>query len=384
MIKKRLTSIDMLRGLVMVIMALDHVRDMLGRAQPADLAFSDADAALFFTRWITHFCAPTFILLAGIGVFLYEAKKKCTKRELSRYLLTRGIWLIFVEFTIINLGWNFNVGTQFAPLLQIFWVIGWSMLTLAGLIWLPRPVILGFALVMILGHNLLDIIEPVTEQASALWVLFHIQAVVKVGGSPIAYGVYPLIPWIAVLALGYGIGPLFSGENPSRPRTLLKAGALLTGAFFVFRLLNLYGDPNTWHTHDTLAGTLVDFFDVTKYPASLHYLLMTLGPVLMLLGAFERTQGRVADALTTIGRVPFFYYVVHIYLIHALAFVVALIQGIPLGKVAVLFIYYPANFGIGLGLVYLVWIAVVLTLYPVCHWFAGVKRQKHVWWLSYL
>lgn len=373
----------------MVIMALDHVRDMLARAQPSTLDFADVDIFLFFTRWITHICAPTFIFLAGISAFLYGAKKRAkdasfSNGALSRYLATRGAWLIFVEFTFINLGWNFNVGPQFVPILQIFWVIGWSMITLAALIWLPRPAMIGIALAMILSHNLLNIIEPVADEASALWILFHIQGIVKIGGSPVAYGIYPIVPWIAVMALGYAIGPFFAGDNPTRPRTLLRAGALLTCAFFVLRLLNFYGDPNTWYARDMLPATLIDFFDVTKYPPSLHYLLMTLGPALMLLAMFERAQGWLADAMTTIGRVPFFYYVVHLYVIHSIAFVIALIQGIPLGEVAVLFIYYPANFGIGLGTVYLVWIAVVLALYPLCRWFANLKQQRREWWLSYL
>lgn len=381
--EERLASIDMLRGLVMVIMALDHVRDMLTPPQAGIVDFAGAGASLFFTRWITHLCAPTFVLLAGTSAFLYGAKGR-SRIDVSRFLVTRGAWLVFVELTIVNLGWNFNIGSSFFPVIQVIWAIGMSMIALAGLLWLPRIAIAGIGIAMILGHNLLDVIQPPAEMASAGWLLLHIQGVLSIGGNPIVFVGYPLIPWIGVMALGYAVGPVFVGFDRARPRRLLWAGFLLALAFFALRLPNFYGDPNPWHVHDTLEATLVDFFDTTKYPPSLQFLLMTLGPAFILLGAFERAKGDFADSLVVFGRVPFFFYIVHLYVIHLVALTVGLLQGFPIREIAVIFISYPPDFGVALGTVYLLWLAIVLALYPACRWFAGVKARRRNWWLSYL
>ncbi len=382
MTRQRLTSIDMLRGLVMVIMALDHVRDMLSPQNvPSD--FGDADAPLFLTRWITHLCAPTFILLAGTSAFLYGAGGR-SKTEVSRFLFTRGLWLVVIELTVVNFGVNFNFGPQYVPFVQVIWAIGMSMIVLSILVWIPRSLIAGIALSMIFGHNLLVAIQPAASETSAVWVILHQGGPIRFANGLGVYVAYPLVPWIGVMALGYVIGPLFANADPTRPRRLVQAGLVMIVAFFVLRFWSLYGEPNGWLPHETFAATMVDFLHTTKYPPSLHFLLMTLGPALLILGSFERCSGRWTESLVIIGRVPFFFYVVHIYLIHALALAVGYGQGFALSEIAVAFFKLPKAFGVGLGGVYLFWIAVVLMLYPACRWFAGVKQRRRDWWLSYL
>lgn len=386
---KRLHSIDMLRGLVIVIMALDHVRDMLGHSavRPAD--FSEADGLLFFTRWVTHLCAPTFVVLAGVSAYLYGAKGR-SKVELSRFLLTRGLWLIVVELTLVGFGWNFNISAQYAPFLQVIWVLGVSMIILAGLIWLPLSVIAGLSIAMLLAHNLLDDIQPASEKASAIWRLLHIGGLLSIADTPIIYVSYPLVPWPGVMALGYVLGAYFVGDQAHMSRNLIVAGALMTLAFGLLRYINAYGDANLWQAQGHSVATVIDFFNTTKYPPSLHYLLMTLGPAALLLGLLERITAKrglmsiARNALATIGRVPFFFYVVHLYVIHAAALLLGIFQGIPIAQTAVVFAFYPEQFGVGLAMVYFFWVCVVLAFYPACRWFAGVKARRKDWWLSYL
>ncbi len=380
--QERLDSIDGLRGLVMVIMALDHVRWMLAVPLSGGFDFSNAEAPLFFTRWISHLCAPTFIVLAGLSAFLYGAAGRST-REVSQFLVTRGLWLVLIELTVVNFGWNFNVGPDYVPFLQVIWAIGFSMIVLGGLVWLPRSVIVGVGLVMIFGHNLLDAIQPTAEKASVLWLLLHIKGEISFGGVRIL-ALYPLVPWIGVMAVGYAMGPIFAEARPERPRRLVQLGLFLVLGFLVLRWLNLYGDSNGWHVHDTFEATVVDFLNATKYPPSLHYLLMTLGPAFMLLGAFERSRGRITDWLVVIGRVPFFFYILHIYVIHLVALVVGVLQGFSVAQIAVDFELYPPEFGVSLAVVYLFWIGIVVALYPACAWFAGVKARRRERWLSYL
>jgi uncharacterized membrane protein len=369
----------------MILMALDHVRDMLTQppgASPADAAdFAAAGGLLFFTRWITHLCAPSFVLLAGVSAFLYGAAGRRKRGDVSRFLLSRGAWLVLIELTLVNFAWNFNLR---ALILQVIWAIGCSMIALAGLIWLPRLALAAVGAGMVLGHNLLDAIQPPAAEASPLWLLLHIQGLMQIGGSPAAFVLYPLIPWIGVMALGYAIGPHFLSADPERPRRLIQAGGLLALAFLLLRSGNLYGEPAPWAPQPELAATLVSFFNTTKYPPSLQFLLMTLGPALMLLGVFERLRGRLAGWLVTIGRVPFFFYLVHLYVIHSLAVAVGLAQGFSLRQMAVLFIENPKGFGVSLGSVYLIWALVVLALYPACVWFAGVKARRSDWWIRYL
>ncbi len=375
----------MLRGLVLVIMALDHTRDMVMRPLSADYGaavdFASSGAALFFTRLVTHLCAPTFVLLAGVSAYLYGASRKRPTVEITRFLLSRGIWLVFIELTVIQFAWAFNLRTM--HILQVIWAIGWSMIVLSALVWLPRIAIGAFGALMLVTHNGLDSIQPLLSEASPLWVLFHIPGRLTIGTWDFLV-IYPLIPWIGVMALGYAMGPYFVGENPERPHRLLQLGVFLTLIFVVLRLTNLYGDPVKWVLHQNLVDTLISFLSVTKYPVSLQFLLMTLGPALMLLGYFERVGGGLAQKLVTIGHVSFFFYVVHIYLIHSGAVLIGLWQGLGVRDMAVFFLDYPAQFGLSLAGVYVVWGMVILAIYSACVWFAGVKARRRDWWLSYL
>lgn len=384
--RNRLSSIDMLRGFVLVIMALDHVRDMVTRPLSNDYSsavdFTGSAAAWFFTRWVTHLCAPTFVLLAGVSAYLYGATRQRSTGEVARFLASRGVWLVFIELTAVNFAWSFNLHTL--PTLQVIWAIGCSMIALSALVWLPRAAIAVVAVVMIAAHNGLDRVQPGLSEASPLWVLLHIPGTLKVGGASIALVVYPLVPWIGVMALGYAIGSFFVGANPARSRRLLRIGVLLTLSFLLLRLAHLYGDPVGWAQHPTPTATIIDFLNTTKYPPSLQFLLMTLGPAMMLLGWFERFTGRPAAILVKIGGVSFFYYVVHLYLIHAIAVCIGFWQGFSVRDMNVLFLYYPANFGVSLGSVYLVWAVTVLTMYPACAWFAAIKARRRDWWLKYL
>jgi len=380
--RNRLTSIDMLRGLVLVIMALDHVRDMVTRPQSTDFGaamdFASSSGALFFTRFITHLCAPTFILLAGVSAFLYGAMRQRSTVDVSRFLLSRGVWLVFVELTLINFAWAFNLHTM--HILQVIWAIGISMILLACLVWLPLKVIGAFGLIMVVSHNGLDAVQPLFSEASPLWVLLHMSGMIKIGNSDV-YVIYPLVPWIGVMALGYAIGPYFLSHNPGRPKRLIQIGTLMVVAFILLRLTNLYGDPLKWALQESVLATLISFLNVTKYPPSLQFLLLTLGGALVLLGLFERFT---SSKLITIGRVPFFFYTVHFYLIHTIAVFIGLWQGFSVRDIAVFFIYYPAGFGLSLGGAYIVWVIVILAVYPLCVWFAGVKARRNDWWLKYL
>ena len=258
------------------------------------------------------------------------------------------------------------------------------MIALSALVWLPRAAIASFGVVMIVAHNGLDGVQPLLPEASPLWMLLHIPGTLTVSSTPVALIIYPLIPWIGVMALGYAIGPYFVGSNPKRPKRLLLTGAVLTFSFLLLRLTNLYGDPTVWAVQQTATATIISFLNVTKYPVSLQFLLMTLGPPLMLLGWFERFTGRAATILVTIGRVSFFYYVLHLYLIHAIGVSIGLCQGFTLHEMAVSFLEIPPKFGLSLGGVYIVWVVTVVAMYPACAWFAGVKARRRDWWLSYL
>jgi uncharacterized membrane protein len=377
----RLGSIDLLRGLVMVVMALDHTRDFFaaGGFNPRDVA----DPALFLTRWITHFCAPTFIFLAGISAFLYGVQRKTG--EVSRYLFTRGCWLVLIEFTVVRLGWSFSFHFDHL-VVQVIFAIGASMIVLAALVHLPRWAIAMVGLVMIFGHNLLDTIKPAQFGAAGpVWNLLHQPGLLDLAPSFKLFVLYPLIPWIGVMAAGYALGPVFTLERTARVQRLLFLGVAVTIGFVVLRATNLYGDPAPWVMQDGLLATALSFINCEKYPPSLLYLAMTLGPALLLLAAFDGARGTIVDWIATFGRVPFFYYAAHIFLVHALAILFAwatigdapwLLGAFPPHK--------PANYGLGLAGIYIVWLMVVVALYPLCRWFAGIKRRRTEWWWSYL
>lgn len=381
--RERLASVDLVRGLVMVVMAIDHVRDMLGGARfdPTDL--SRTTAALFLTRWITHLCAPAFILLAGAGAFL----SRRPRRSLSRFLFTRGLWLIVLEITVMKVGWTFNFDPH-QTALQVIWAIGWSMIALAALVWLPLPVIGLSGAAMIATHNLFDGIavgrlidwtgaHPVFTGSARDWCISVLHQV----NFPV---VYPLVPWIGVMALGYAIGPLLQRDPTTRTRALLAIGCGVSLAFVVVRALNGYGDPRPWSQQATTVFTAFSFLNTTKYPPSLDFLLMTLGPVLLLLAVAERARGRLASAIVVFGRVPFFFYVLHIYLLHLVAVALGVWSGFGAAPFLVGWPRFPKSYGVPLAGVYLAWVLVVVALYPACRWFARLKATRRDWWLSYL
>ena len=376
----------------MVIMALDHTRDFFSK----DLAFDPSDLdktypALFLTRWITHFCAPVFIFLAGTGAFLSVTRGKSTK-ELSWFLLTRGIWLVLLELTWVRcLGWQFNFDFHFAMGIVI-WAIGWSMVALSGLVFLPLRWVTTFGILMIASHNLFDYVKPESWGSLGwLWKILHSGGIiVPADGYRFAAG-YPLIPWIGVMAAGCGFGSLLLRESVERRKWLFGLGALFAGLFVLLRALNVYGDPDPWSPQRNTLYTLFSFLNCHKYPPSLLYLLMTLGPALLALAVLDRGTPRWLKPVLVFGRVPLFYYLVHLPVIHGLAVLASYLR---YGQANWWFAnpsegpnapgLRPSDYGYSLPIVYLVWLGVVLALYPVCRWFAEVKRHRRERWLSYL
>lgn len=380
---ERLASVDIVRGAIMVIMALDHARDYFTnvRFPPEDL--SQSNLALFLTRWITHFCAPTFVLLAGTGAGLSHLSGRSIP-SLSRFLWTRGVWLIIAELTLVRFGWTFNLDYATQVWVQVIWALGVSMIVLAALVHLPRWAIVAFGVVMVAGHNLLDGIHlewqgPFLVGAGVrdwIWGILH---------EPRLPVIYPLVPWIGVMALGYALAPELVRPPAERRAWLLRTGFILTLLFVVLRLPNAYGDPWPWSVQATRGMTLASFLNTQKYPPSLHFLLMTLGPILMVLALVDRARGPLARFFEVIGRVPFFYYLAHIYLLHLMVLVVAAAQGRPLGIFLNAFFFYPDDWGFGLPVVYGVWLLAVVLLYPPCLWFGRLKaRRRDLAWLSYL
>jgi uncharacterized membrane protein len=381
-IRTRIVSIDLLRGTVMVLMALDHTRDFFaaGGFNPRDVA----EPTLFLTRWITHFCAPTFIFLAGISAYLYGAQGR-SAGAVSRFLLTRGVWLVLIEFTIVRLGWTFSLRFNHLAL-QVIFAIGAAMMALAVLVHLPRWAIAAVGIGMIAGHNMLDGIKAGQFGAAApIWNVLHQPGLLMLSPDLTLFVLYPLIPWIGVMAAGYALGPVFGLDRAARRRWLVALGAAVTAGFIILRASNLYGDGAPWTAHDGLVATLLSFINCEKYPPSLLYLAMTIGPALLLLAAFENARGRLADCIAIFGSVPLFYYVAHLFLIHALAVAFA---WATIGETAWLFgslaAGKPAGYGLGLAGVYAVWVAVVVALFPLCRAFAAIKRRGRAWWWSYL
>ena len=356
----------------MAIMALDHTRDFFGSGgfNPRDVT----EPALFLTRWLTHFCAPTFIFLAGLSAFLFSRGR--TTKELSRFLLIRGFWLILIDFTLIKFGWRFDLDLYRLTAGVIF-VIGASMISLAALIWLPRWAIACLGFIMLAGHNLLDGLRAEDlGEASWAWQVLHEPGLAPLSDGATLYVLYPLIPWIGVMAAGYLLGPVMHLESEARQRLLFRLGAGVTIAFIFLRATNLYGDPDPWSMQDAWFSTVLSFLNCEKYPPSLLFLMMTLGPALILLASFEHARGAFAGLLATFGQVPFFYYVVHIYLIHGFA----VATGFALtGTVTSM----PA-IGFSLPGIYFVWLLVLVLLYPICSWFAALKERGRGWWWRYL
>ncbi len=379
----RLESIDVVRGVIMILMALDHTRDFFGNSSlnPTDPA--NTTIQLFFTRWITHFCAPVFFLLTGTGAYLSLRKK--SKRELSRFLFTRGLWLIFLEVEVVRcLGWQFNFDYHLV-LLNVLWALGWAMITLSGLVYLRASFVAAFGLLMIATHNLFDSVQS----SNPVWSILHSPNIIWNEPGHVVFVAYALIPWIGVTAAGYGLGQIYSWPSSRRKGFLLPAGVSLTIAFLVLRAVNIYGDPRPWETQKSAAFTVLSFLNTTKYPPSLLFLLMTLGPALLFLWAVDGGTPAWLRPALTVGKVPMFYYLLHIPLIHLLAIAVCyarygqvnwMFESPSLGEFP---ITQPPGWGYSLPVVYLVWAVVVATLYPLCRWFAGVKRRRSDAWLSY-
>jgi uncharacterized membrane protein len=379
--RPRLDGIDFLRGLVMAVMVLDHARDFFGGSSmnPRDVH----DAGLFVTRWVTHFCAPIFVFLAGVSAFLYGNRGR-TKPEVARFLLTRGLWLMIIEITVVRLAWTFNLSYDFV-FMQVIWAIGCAMVALAALIYLPRWAIATFALTMIFGHNLLDGVEP-DGSWRWLWVVTHATGTLRPTPGMEIMAIYPLIPWVAVMAAGYALAPVFLQPEEQRRRTLLMIGGAVTLGFVLLRATNLYGDPAPWTVQDGFLPTLLSFINCEKYPPSLLYLAMTIGPGLILLGLFQNASSGLARVVVAIGRVPFLFYVAHIALLHLMAVAVA---HVTIGDIGWLFRHMPAfnkpeDYGLTLPAVYALWIVALALLYPMCRWFGALKQRRKDWWLSYL
>jgi uncharacterized membrane protein len=381
--RARIESIDVVRGVIMILMALDHVRDFFGNSgfNPTDPATTTIP--LFFTRWITHFCAPVFFLLTGTGAYLSLRKK--TKRELSRFLFARGLWLIFLELTVTRcLGWQFNFDYHLT-LLLVLWALGWAMIVLSVLVYLPAWAVTTFGVVMIAGHNLFDSVQS----SNPLWSILHSPNFIVNSPGRIIFVTYVLIPWIGVTAAGYGLGQIYSWPSARRKAFLLPLGIGLTATFVVLRGINVYGNPVPWSTQKSAAFTVLSFLNTTKYPPSLLYLLMTLGPAMLFLWAVDAGTPRRLRPALTIGKVPMFYYLLHIPLIHLLAVAACYVK---YGQTHWMFespgledfpVTKPDGWGYSLPIVYLVWAGVVLALYPLCRWFAGLKQRCSDAWLSY-
>ncbi len=385
---KRLDSIDLLRGIIMVIMALDHARDFTSgfHFQPEDL--SRSTAALFLTRWITHFCAPVFMFCAGTGAYLSLTRGK-SKAELSRFLFTRGLWLIFLEFTVSKFGWEGLGYDTRSYFMIVIWALGCSMIILSVLIHLPVKALAIFSAVVIAGHNFLDGVSPdAFGPLGWLWKIIHVPALI---GAPPGQGwgaftAYPLMPWFAVMSMGYCFGAFLSRpdirDDPDKRRSMLiKIGLGLTAAFIVLRAINVVGDSQHWMHQKNGLFTFFSFLNTSKYPPSLLYLLMTLGPAIAALAFLEKMKGKIANFFLVFGRVPLFYYLCHILLLNIMG--------------SLLYTWRNGHWPVGstilnpigaerLPVVYLVWMLAIALLYPLCKWYMNVKARTSNRWLSYL
>ena len=382
----RIASLDLLKGAIMIIMALDHVRDYFHFDafffNPTDP--EKTNIGLYFTRWITHYCAPTFSLLAGVSAYLIGIRK--SKKELSFFLLKRGIWLIFIELTVVNFSWFFDIHFQTFGLFVI-WSLGISMIFLAGIIYINLKNVLIFSLLMIFGHNALDSFHFGND---IFWSIIHEFNFIDLqSGRKLLVG-YPIIPWIGVMSLGYYFGSYYNSEmNSTRRKRLFRIiGISSVLLFFVVRILNGYGNFQCWKNYDSILSTLFSFFNPCKYPPSISYLLMTLGPVFIILSLTENLKGKIINTISVFGKVPFFYYILHIYLIHLLALITAWFTGFGWESLIIKGWVTQSpllkGFGFNLWVVHLIWISIVIALYPFCKKFGYYKQNnKDKTWLSY-
>jgi uncharacterized membrane protein len=386
----RVTSIDILRGIVMIIMALDHTRDFFHitavTANPLDPATTTVP--LYFTRWITHFCAPVFVFLSGVSAYLSSQRK--TPGKASLFLVKRGCWLILVEITLVTLGLTFNPLFN-VIILQVIWAIGFSMVLLGLLSRNSRQLVLITGLILFFGHNILDHISlPATGVAGNLWgVFFRAPVFISLGNNYSIGDFYAILPWTGAMLLGYSTGPWFSEAfSPAgRKKLLLRTGVLLIVLFVLLRVINIYGNPFPWVKGDSFRFNLLAFLNTSKYPPSLQYLCMTLGPACLLLAALEHTKAKWTNVVAVYGKVPFFYYILHFYILHTLLVIVFFASGYTTAGIVdpqVPFFFRPATFGFGLPVVYAIWLGVVILLYFPCRWFSRYKQAHHQWWLSYV
>ncbi len=382
----RIQSIDLLRGLVMIIMALDHTRDYFhASAQIYDpLDLSQTSPIIFLTRWVTHFCAPVFMFLAGTSAFLVGQRK--SKKQLSFFLFTRGLWLMFLELTVVYFGWTFNIHFPVSALITI-WALGVSMIALSVFIHLPFKIILTIGILIVATHNFLDNIHvPGNDLKAFLWDELHDPRPINFYGHFIFTG-YPVLPWIGIITLGYCFGRFYEKDFNAikRKKWLLFIGSSAIILFIILRSANIYGDQLFWANQKSGLFTFLSFINVTKYPPSLLYTLITLGPALIFLAFTEKPLNRFTSFISVYGRVPMFYYLLHIYLLHFLAMIAAQLTGF--GWKAMIVDTFPEikGYGFSLAVVYLIWIGVVLALYPLCRWYDKYKTtHKEKWWLSYL
>ncbi len=387
---KRIQSIDLIRGSVMLLMALDHIRDYLHydsfMYDPTDL--SQTTVPVFLTRFITNICAPVFCFLAGTSAFFVGAKKNVN--SLSIWLFKRGLWLVIVEFTIVNFGWYFKFNTTFIDL-AVIWCLGVSMIFLAGLIRLPKTIAILIALLLVFGHNMLDSFKPIPDDfLSKLWYVFHVEGEFKLGSFTV-YTVYPLMSWIGLMTLGYYFGQLYqpSFNNKKRINILYGTGIFLIILFSLFRISNLYGDLHPWVKQNTIQYSILSVLNVTKYPPSFSFICITIGPALIFLAAAENFRNKLSKVFITVGQVPMFFYILHIYVLHLVAIVAVVASGYKFSDM-ILNIWIPFNthlkgYGFSLPVVYLIWLGIIIALYPLCKIYNRYKKEnKHKWWLSYL
>jgi len=378
----RIASLDIVRGTVMVLMAIDHVRVFAG--VPA----GGPTPGVFFTRWVTHFCAPAFIFLAGTAAYLY-GQKAASRHALAKFLMTRGLWLVLLELTVLRFGWTFNFDYANFTFAGVIWAIGWSMVLLAGLVYLPTAAVAAIGVAIIVGHNALAPLVYGVEQPS--WILRVLYAG---GGFPVpglGWNVailYTLVPWVGVMAAGYGFGAIMRMEPERRRRLCLSIGGGAIALFLLLRGTGVYGDPRTWQSQEGMPAMLA-FINTAKYPASLLFLLMTLGPAVLVLPFLENARGRVARWLGVFGQVPFFYYVLHIPLIHVAAVLISLVRtpthtGWLVANHPLMPPEVPPDYRWSLGLLYLVTALVVVGLYFPCRWYAKKKAERRSGWMSFL
>ena len=386
--RARIESVDVVRGIIMILMALDHTRDFFGDVSASPTNAATTTVPLFLTRWITHLCAPVFFLLTGTGARL--ALRRRGRAGLSRFLVSRGLWLVLLEFTLVRFFWQFNLDYR-VTLLTVMWALGWCMVALGALVWLPGRAILAVGVGMIAFHNLFDGVRAQELGALApLWTALHGPGPLWSDGTHLVFVAYPLVPWIGVPAVGFALGAVYEWPAERRRALLGRLGLAMVAAFVVLRLINVYGDPRPWTAQATPVRTVLAFLDTTKYPPSLLFLLMTLGPALLMLRALDGgTPGWLRPA-RVFGAVPLFYYGMHILLLHLGAAAASLarygtarpmLESPDLGSFPVT---QPPGWPAPLPVVWLIWIAAVTLLYPLCRWFAEVKRRRRDAWLSYL